>query len=149
MTTYVVRPARPGDARAMDSLARTVRREHQAAQVSAEQRSVPGFVEQLWVVEAGRGEIVGCCGVRELDGGVWELHRLFLAAEWRGFGLGKSLVEQAIHAVAEWGGLVVLCQCPPEFTQAAALLENLQFVLETPVTPQAAPRYALYLGSAN
>jgi GNAT superfamily N-acetyltransferase len=149
MTTYVVRPARPGDARAMDSLARVVRREYMAAPFVADDEGEAGFAEQLWVVEAGRGEIVGCCGVRELDGGVWELHRLYLSSEWRGFGVGKSLVEQAVHAVAEWGGLVLLCHCGPEFVQAATLLENLGFVLETPASPGAVARYALYLGRAN
>ena len=149
MTTYLVRPARPGDARALDSLSRAVRREHQVPARPGDADSSGRFAEQLWVVEAGRGEIVGCCGVRELDGGVWELHRLFLAPEWRGFGLGKSLLDQAVRAVQEWGGLVVLCVCPPEYVQAAALLQSMGFVAERPSVSEAAPRLALYLGRPN
>jgi N-acetylglutamate synthase-like GNAT family acetyltransferase len=149
VTTYIVRPARPGDSKAVDSLSRAVRREHQVARRSPDAEGGSGLSEQLWVVEAGRSEIVGCCGVRELDGGVWELHRLFLAPEWRGFGLGKNLVEQAIRAVQEWGGLVLLCACPPEFLQAANLFRVMGFIEETPASPGAEPRFALYLGRAN
>jgi len=149
MTTYVVRPARPGDSKAIDSLQRAVRREHQVAVRPGDADDAAGFAEQIWVVEAGRGEIVGGCGVRELDGGVWELHRLFLASEWRGFGLGKSLLEQAVRAVQEWGGLVLLCECAPEYVQAATLLQSMGFVEERPSSPGAAPRLALYLGRAN
>ncbi len=123
MTTYWVRPARAADLKAVRELARRVRRELNLSVRAAEQ-AAPGL---LWVVEAGRAEIVGCCGVREGEAGAWEIEALYLAPEWRGFGLGRALVEQAIRSVQQAGGLRLSCAVPGDLPEAVALLKRLGF----------------------
>ncbi|MGD1148295.1 MAG: GNAT family N-acetyltransferase [Thermoanaerobaculaceae bacterium] len=127
MTTYWVRPARQRDLKAVRELARRVRREFHLAVRGAEQPEPAKAADLLWVVEAGRSEIVGCCGVREGDSGTWELHSLFLAPDWRGFGLGRSLVERALRSAQEGGALAAACWVPSEFAEATALLRSLGF----------------------
>ena len=127
MTTYWVRPARAGDLKAVRELARRVRREFHLAVRFAEPDPRAPAAELLWVVEAGRGEIVGCCGVREGEGAAWELDPLYLAPEWRGFGLGRALAEQAIRSVQQAGGLRLLCRVPGDLSDAVALLRRLGF----------------------
>ena len=127
MTTYWVRPARPADLKAVRELARRVRREFHSAVRGAEQGGSQELVDLLWVVEAGRAEIVGCCGVRDRGDGTWELHSLVLAPEWRGFGLGRSLVERAMRSAVDGGALAATCVVPPEFEEAEGLLRSLGF----------------------
>jgi len=127
MTTYFVRPARPGDLKAVRELARRVRREFHLTVRGAEQPASARPNDLLWVVEAGRGEIVGCCGVREGESGTWELHSLFLAPDWRGFGLGRALVERALRTAQEGGALAAVCAVPPELAEAESLLRALGF----------------------
>ena len=147
MTTYWVRQARPSDLKAVRELARRVRREFHLAVRGSEQAGPAGIAELLWVVEAGRGEIVGCCGVREGESGVWELHSLFLAPDWRGFGLGRSLVERALRSAQEGGALSAACWVPPELTEATALLRALGFREEASERPQR--RFVRTLGQVS
>lgn len=126
MTSYWVRPARVGDRKAVTELARRVRREFHLG-VRGTESAGGAAAEMMWVVEAGRGQIVGCCGVREGENGAWELDALFLAPDWRGFGLGRSLVEQALRSAQSAGALVLTCDVPPEFAEANALLRGLGF----------------------
>ena len=130
MTTYLVRPAKPADLKAVRELARRVRREFHLAVRAQEQPGSAHEVELIWVVEAGRAEIVGCCGVREGESGTWQLHALYLAPEWRGFGLGRSLVEQAVRTLQQAGALRLECVVPGEMPEALSLLRRLGFVEE-------------------
>ncbi|MFH1177167.1 MAG: GNAT family N-acetyltransferase, partial [Acidobacteriota bacterium] len=101
MTSFWVRSATAGDLKAVRSLASRVGREFLTGTRSLR---LPGEVagnDLVWVVEAGRGEIVGSCALRESAGGTWELHSLYLAPEYRGFGLGKSLAEHAIRVARQ------------------------------------------------
>jgi ribosomal protein S18 acetylase RimI-like enzyme len=132
MTTYLVRPARPADLKAVRELTRRVRREFHLAVRTQEQPGSGRAAELLWVVEAGRGEIVGCCGVREGESGVWQMHALYLAPAWRGFGLGRSLVEQAIRALQQSGALRLECAVPVEMPEALSLLKRLGFAENAP-----------------
>ncbi|MFI5165716.1 MAG: GNAT family N-acetyltransferase [Thermoanaerobaculales bacterium] len=135
MSAFWVRPARPADLKAVRELARRVSREYRLA-VKATGRQEPSDVANLlWVVEAGRGEIVGSCGAREGAGGVWELHSLFLAPQWRGIGLGRALVEQAIRSAEREGALRLACSVPAELPEAEALLRRLGFVAEAAQNP--------------
>jgi ribosomal protein S18 acetylase RimI-like enzyme len=127
MTSYWVRPARPADRKAVTELARRVRREFHLAVRGAEAPGGGGSVDLMWVVEAGRGQIVGCCGVREGANGTWELHSLYLAPDWRGFGLGRALVEQAMRSAQGAGALALSCSVPAEYAEATALLRGLGF----------------------
>jgi N-acetylglutamate synthase-like GNAT family acetyltransferase len=125
VTTYLVRPARPTDGRAVRELVRRVRREfHLAVRTGEAGRSGQGL---LWVVEVGRGEIVGCCGAAEAADGGWELDTLFLAPEWRGFGLGRSLVERVVRDARRAGAPRIACDVPGQMVEANALLHRLGF----------------------
>lgn len=149
MTTYLVRPARPADLKAVRELTRRVRREFHLAVRAQEQPPSARSVELLWVVEAGRGDIVGCCGLREGESGVWEMHALYLAPEWRGFGLGRSLVKQAARALQQSGALRLECTVPVEMPEALSLLKRLGFVDETPGDRTALRRMVKALGQVS
>jgi ribosomal protein S18 acetylase RimI-like enzyme len=149
MTTYLVRPAKPADLKAVRELARRVRREFHLALRAQEQPGSAQSAELIWVVEAGRAEIVGCCGVHEVESGAWQLHVLYLAPEWRGFGLGRSLVEQAIRAVRQAGALRLDCVVPGETPEAFSLLRRLGFVEETATGDKAPRRLTRALGQIS
>lgn len=149
MTTYWVRPARPADLKAVKELARRVRREFHLAVRASEQPGSAQAAELIWVVEAGRGQIVGCCGVREGEGESWQLHALYLAPEWRGFGLGRSLVEQAIRTLQNSGALRLECAVPGEMPEALSLLRRFGFVEETAGGKTALRRLVKALGKVS
>ena len=130
MSAYWVRHARPADLKAVRELARRVSREYRLAVKTSGTTEPSTTPNLLWVVEAGRGEIVGSCGAREGMGGVWELHSLFLAPQWRGFGLGRALVEQAIRSADQEGALGLACLVPAGMPEAVMLLRRLGFVPE-------------------
>jgi ribosomal protein S18 acetylase RimI-like enzyme len=149
MTSYWVRPARPADLKAVRELGRRVRREFHLAARSAEQVSAAREADLAWVVEAGRAEIVGSCGVREGGDGTWELHSLFLAPEWRGFGLGRALVEQAIRSAQQAGALRLVCSVPAEMPEAVALVRSLGFREEGAAGSAPFRRFARALGQVS
>jgi ribosomal protein S18 acetylase RimI-like enzyme len=124
MTSYLVRPATRRDARGRD-LSRRVRRELRTGRVGAAPAASGHGLS--WVVEAGRGEIVGCCAVSDRGDGRWQLPSLYLAPEWRGFGLGRALVENALRAVQHEGGLELAADVPAEAEAALRLLLQLGF----------------------
>ena len=135
MTSYLVRPATRRDARAVEDLSRRVRRELRAGRVGAAPAASSDGLS--WVVEAGRGEIVGCCAVTDRGDGRWQLPSLYLAPEWRGFGLGRALVENALRAVQQEGGLELAAEVPAEAEAATQLLLKLGFRDARPGDPTA------------
>jgi GNAT superfamily N-acetyltransferase len=149
MTGYWVRPATPNDVKAMRELARSVGREFRVSGRWHERSS--GFDHQnlVWVVEAGRGKIVGSCAVREHDHGVWDLHSLFLAPEYRGIGLGRALAEHALRTVRQEGGLTVRFRAADEFREAHTLVQRLGFVEHRPRPPGGERSFELTLGRAS
>lgn len=148
MTTYVLRPARRGDLHGVRNLSRSVRREYRVA--APWTREEPGAdAGELWVVEAGRGEIVGSCGLREAESGQWELHSLNLSAEWRGFGLGRALVERAVHSAQEQGALTVVATIPRELGDGAAFLGRLGFVEDPASSSAEQARFVLVLARSH
>ena len=149
MSSYWVRPARPADLKAVRELARRVRREFHLAVRGSEQVSPAAAADLLWVVEAGRAEIVGSCGVREGADGTWELHALFLAPEWRGFGLGRALVEQAIRSAQKSGAIRLVCSVPAEMPEAIALIKSLGFHEEVSGQGAAALRFTRSVGQVS
>jgi ribosomal protein S18 acetylase RimI-like enzyme len=149
MTTYLVRPAKPADLKAVRELARRVRREFHLALRAQEHPGSARGAELIWVVEAGRAEIVGCCGVREGESGAWHLHVLYLAPEWRGFGLGRSLVQQAIRALQQAGAVSLECVVPGETPEALPLLRHLGFVEDAAAGDKAPRRLTRALGQVS
>ena len=123
MTSYWLRPATPADAGALANIDRRVRRE---LRVDLRDRHTDAE-EHGWVVEAGRGEIVGCCRIREEGGGTWSVRALYLGLEWRGLGLGRTLLETAIRKARDGGGLRITFEPPEAGAGAAALARRLGF----------------------
>jgi len=148
VTTYVLRPARRGDLPGVRNLLRSVRREYRVAAAWTREEPAPEEGE-LWVVEAGRGEIVGSCGLREGDSGMWELHSLNLSPEWRGFGLGRALVERAVHSAQEQGALAVEATIPREMVDGAAFLARLGFVETGGAPSEGEARFVLTLARSH
>jgi len=52
---------------------------------------------------AGGTEPAGCVAVRRIDDTTCEMKRLFVRPEYRGFGVGRTLAEQAVDAGRELG----------------------------------------------
>ena len=126
MTSCWLRPATAQDAAAVRDLSRRARRELRAARRDASEVDF-GPHGHSWVVEAGRGEIVGCCRVGEGDGGRWEISELYLAAEWRGAGLGRALAEQALRTARSHGALAVVMRVPADAAEGVGLARRLGF----------------------
>jgi len=117
MTSYWLRQATALDLAAVRNLTRRVGRELQLGIRVPSGREG----ELIWVVEAGRGEIVGCCGIAERADGRWEVSTLTLAPEWRGLGLGRALLANAV-AVARSEGAVHLALSVPVDSPAVETL---------------------------
>ena len=144
MSSYWVRPATPLDGKAVRDLARRVVREFRLAARWPDPPALANEQDFMWVVEAGRGEIVGSCGLRETPAGAWELHSLYLAPEFRGFGLGRSLVENALLVARRHGAPSVVFAAPAEFQDARTLVRRLGFA-EGAAGAGGARRYELVL----
>jgi len=55
-----------------------------------------------------QNEVIGWIGARSMyDGNVWELHPLVVKEEYRGKGIGRSLVKDLEDNVKELGGLTI------------------------------------------
>ena len=72
-----------------------------------------------------------------------------LAPEWRGFGLGRSLVEQAIHDAQEQGALALAVSAPRELGDAGSFLGRLGFVEDTSAGPDEPSRFLLVLAQSH
>jgi len=145
VSSYWVRPATPHDGKAVRDLARRVVREFRLAARPPDPPELAGSQDFMWVVEAGRGEIVGSCGLREAPGGDWELHSLYLAPEFRGFGLGRALVENALRVARSNGAPAVAFTAPAEFHDAQALVRRLGFAATGEAPAAGALRFELPL----
>ncbi len=80
----------------------------------------------FFVVRAG-GEIVGSVGVERLPDGAAELHRLYLAAELRGRGLGRALVEAVLAWCRTAGIRHLVLWSDTRFDRAHGLYERMGF----------------------
>lgn len=89
----------------------------------SEKRSV------LWVAES-EGQILGCCGVYPTDGlpdGFVELVKFYLPKTFRGNGIGKTLMEQAVQSALEFGYKNIYLESLPHFSKAINIYEKQGF----------------------
>ena len=77
------------------------------------------------------GALAGCCALRPLDNvdyaNASEMKRLYVRKAFRGFGLGRQLVEAALDAARAGGYDCVLLDTLVEMEAARALYEDLGF----------------------
>ena len=80
----------------------------------------------FFVIRSG-GDIVGSVGVERLEGGMAELHRLYVEAALRGRGLGRALVEVVLAWCRAEGIGHLLLWSDTRFDRAHLLYERLGF----------------------
>jgi N-acetylglutamate synthase-like GNAT family acetyltransferase len=80
----------------------------------------------FWVVREG-GAVVGSVGVERLAGDAAELHRLYLDAQLRGRGLGRTLVEAVLAWCRAEGVRHLVLWSDTRFDRAHALYERMGF----------------------
>lgn len=77
------------------------------------------------------GEIAGCCALRPLDSADYpdasEMKRLYVRRAFRGFGLGRQLVEATLDAARQSGYHCVLLDTLDDMEAARALYEDFGF----------------------
>lgn len=81
----------------------------------------------LLVAHAG-ADVAGCVCLRRLDSRTGEMKRLYVRAAYRGTGLGKRLVEAAVHAARRAGYRELRLDTLPTMTSAQALYRRMGFV---------------------
>lgn len=93
------------------------------------------------------GEIAGCCALRPLDSvdypNASEMKRLYVRRAFRGFGLGRQLVEATLDAARQAGYTCVLLDTLDDMEAARALYEDFGFSEIPPYyhTPLAGAHY--------
>ena len=81
----------------------------------------------LRVLEQG-GVIVGMVGVVPRGEGVWELRKIYLAADQRGGGQGRRLLEEALTFARAQGARKLVLQTSSKLDAALRLYERAGFV---------------------
>lgn len=81
----------------------------------------------MLVAEAANG-VVGCCGGVPRGGDLWELKKLYVAAQARGAGLGRRLIDAVARHAWAAGGRRLELWSDTRFTLAHRLYAHLGFV---------------------
>ncbi len=82
------------------------------------------------------GALAGCCALRPLDNvdyaNACEMKRLFVRKPFRGFGLGRQLVDAALDAARTAGYACVLLDTLDDMESARTLYEDIGFTSVPP-----------------
>lgn len=84
----------------------------------------------LLLVAEAEGQICGCCGIyptEGLDGNTAELVKFYLDSNYRGMGIGKTLMEKCIEAAKSMGYKKLYIESMPEFSHAVRIYEKQGF----------------------
>lgn len=73
------------------------------------------------------GHIIGSVGLLPLEETVMELRKMYLHRDWRGRGLGRLLLEQALDEAQQRGARRIILGTAKVLTEAAALYEQSGF----------------------
>jgi putative acetyltransferase len=85
--------------------------------------------ERGWfaVAEGAQGEVVGCVGVTDEGGGLFELHRLYVLAEGRKGGTGGALVQWVLDTAKAHGACQIELFSDVHFVDAHRLYRRFGF----------------------
>ncbi len=84
----------------------------------------------LLLVAEVEGQICGCCGVyptEGLDKDTAELVKYYLHRDYRGMGIGRTLMEKCIEAAKSMGYKKLYIESMPEFSHAVRIYEKQGF----------------------
>jgi len=81
----------------------------------------------LSVAEDDDGRVVGCVGVTDEGGGLFELHRLYVLAEARRGGTGARLVQWVLETAREHGARRIVLYSDVAFLDAHRLYGRMGF----------------------
>ncbi len=84
------------------------------------------------------GQGIGCVGVQRLDDQTCQMKRLYVKPEYRGFTVGKSLIEQAIAFAKARGYQQMRLTTAAGFERAIGLYERYGFVFIEPTADEKA-----------
>ncbi len=79
------------------------------------------------VIEDGRGQLLGTCGLYPLDAETCELRKMYLAPEARGLGLGKRLLERAVEYARRAGFKIIVLETASVLEDAIRLYTRFGF----------------------
>jgi ribosomal protein S18 acetylase RimI-like enzyme len=80
------------------------------------------------------GQVVGCAGLRKIEEGVCELKRLYVPPAYRGRGIGRKLVHQAVEEAHAIGYGHMRLDTLPSMRTAQELYRSLGFRRVAPYT---------------
>ncbi len=90
----------------------------------ADDFSEPAGCFVILAPQGGDREAVGCGGVRKLDEGVAEIKRMWLSPQYRGLGLGRSLLECLESHAGKLGYNVIRLDTNSTLREAIAMYES-------------------------
>lgn len=137
-----IRPIQPGDNPAVESIVKTVLKEHGCVGPGwasgdpeltrmFETYTQPG--SGYWVVESTEtGFVLGGGGYGPLKGSrpeskICEVQKLYFLPEARGHGLGRRLLETILDAATQEGYRTIYLESVPQLAQAVGLYQRLGF----------------------
>ncbi|WP_131098477.1 GNAT family N-acetyltransferase [Streptomonospora litoralis] len=94
----------------------------------------------LLATEAASGEVVGCGGLRRLDGDTFELKRMYVVPAWRGHRIGQTLLHALEEAGRDRGAVRMRLETGWEQPEAMRLYERCGY--------HRIPLYGPYVGCA-
>jgi putative acetyltransferase len=99
------------------------------------------------VLETQDGTIIGAYGLYRMDEHTCELRKMYLHADYRGKGLGKRLLEDALAQARDRGFTKVVLETASVLKEAIALYQSYGFVPHHPdhLSPRCDQAYILKL----
>jgi molybdate transport system substrate-binding protein len=152
---HAIRPAQAADAAAVRGIVNATLAEYGiAADPAGTDRDLAdldayyfsrggGFI----VAVAADGRLVGSCGIAPLEGGTWDLRKMYLAPDARGQGLGKRLLARILAFARSRGATRVELETASVLKEAISLYRQAGFKpLERPLAARRCDQaYALDL----
>lgn len=133
--SFQIRPATNADAEAVRRLVFSILRDHGLAPDPNSTDADLADLEAAYIARGGAfdvlvdrsGQIVGSAGISPLDDRRCELRKMYLAAECRGRGLGKRLLEHALGRARELGFRRIELETAAVLVAAVKLYESFGF----------------------